>query len=279
MARSSVAPPPTRFGAVPAGRTASSLQPKTPRAVPPPPTRFGAALPERTGSVLQPKAPRAVPPPPFTPIRRVAATLQAKPSGVAQPMYYGGGGMGGGYPVYPAGGYYQPYYAPPPPTTQEIEAALANGEELRLVINRDQGYTPWKTKTFPGFNIEFPMIFGGQTLMVHVKWNASIWCDQDPYALSLKLDNSPLENPTLGSHPNLWRHLLHAARKIVANSYARHLLVTQYGSPRVTLAMINDLIANSNRQGLYALYTADATPLSLWDHDAWSEILDWMTKG
>jgi hypothetical protein len=62
--------------------------------------------------------------------------------------------MGGSFPYAPYGYYVPMYNAPPPPATQDIEAALAHGEEHWLTINRNQTYTTWNNNNFPGFNIE-----------------------------------------------------------------------------------------------------------------------------
>jgi hypothetical protein len=44
------------------------------------------------------------------------------------------------------------------------------------------------------------MIFDGVVLTVHVKWNASLWYDEDPYGICLKyMSGGALENPTKGN--------------------------------------------------------------------------------
>jgi hypothetical protein len=138
-------------------------------------------------------------------------------------------------------------------------------------------WEPWSTKAFPGFNIKFQFTYNGYTIEAHVKWNNRSWFDGEPYAMSLKLNGGSLENPTSSYHPNLWRVLRYKARNLIANSEAVRLL-RHYGSARVTLAMIEDLISRNDRGALYALYTSDTAPLNIWDQEAWSRFLDWQTR-
>jgi hypothetical protein len=62
--RAHTPPPPTRFGAVPAGHAGYMIQPKARATVPPPPTRYGAVPAGHAGYMIQPKARTTVPPPP-----------------------------------------------------------------------------------------------------------------------------------------------------------------------------------------------------------------------
>ncbi len=296
MARRSIAPPPTRFGA-PAGRrpAAVALPKSSPLgaalakpAIPPPPTRFGAAPVPKPMPALQPKAGSTPAPPPTRfgaasaqPAQaktwgaaRAAGARPAPASAVLQPssQYGGSGGYGyhGGY-----GNYYVPYYFDL--TTANIEKALQQGNDDVLTFDRYGGYNNWNSKNFQGFNIEFYAWCNGVQLKVHLKWHTADWFGTDPYAMSLKfMDNSTLENPTQQYHPALWRLLLYEGRKNMANVWGWHLL-GQFGG-RIQRTDIQQLITAGDRQALYALYNSDHTPLSVWDSDAWSLMLDWVTR-
>jgi hypothetical protein len=178
--------------------------------------------------------------------------------------------------------YFVPYHAPQPPSTEDIENKL-NADLVNpiTIYPLPSGYAweAWQSKAFQGFNIKFMIGFLDYNghhwfIEVHAKWNKRSWFDDEPYALSLKLNGFSMANPTQGSHPALWSFLVHKAKRLIANHTALSVL-HHYHATRVTLAVVNDLIATGNREALYALFTADTTPLAMWDQDAWSRVLDW----
>jgi len=242
---------------------------------PQPRQRPGDALPSQ-GTVARPLV-KNVPAKPAT-NSFVATRLGSIQTSMGKGNYGGPGKGGYGY-------YYAPqiYYAPALPTTDDLEQAVQTGQDHRLGINRFGGFTPWQSHNFPGFNIEFNLQYTDTSgyvwpMIVHVKYNARRWWNDDPYAMSLKFANQQtLQNPTSGSHPGLFIILAAEARTIIANAIAWQRMNFVYHSVRVTRLIIQQMIHANDREGLAALYKSSHYPLDVWDSDAWSLFLDWNT--
>jgi len=264
MARTPIAPPPTRFGG--GGHAAFRLQPKMPAATPPPPPRFG--IPVRPPSPgLRQKRSAPVAPPPVSPIRGTAVPLQPKRAGVVQPASSSSSGFNGGYYVDPHGWQYiqdaygnwypiypsfqaTPSHAPASggaggasastpstpssgssvwssfPITDRMDVAI---ETRKKDLKTLPGWETWRTAEYKGLNIKYWMELDGEQCEVHVKWDNRKQTEE-PKSVTVKpRSGKQLKELTPGS--DLYKHLLTEGRGVMT-SPARNAPAT--ATPTVT---------------------------------------------
>ncbi|NVJ20712.1 MULTISPECIES: hypothetical protein [Myxococcus] len=87
-----------------------------------------------------------------------------------------------------------------------------------------------------------------------------------------------LANVTSGSHRYLWGNLIARARKMLANHYAGALMTEFRLTNSVTADLVRTLTSAARMSDLAALYLCSSLPLAVWEQEAWSLVLDVMTR-
>ncbi|RKH40786.1 hypothetical protein D7X55_22745 [Corallococcus sp. AB049A] len=174
-------------------------------------------------------------------------------------------------------------------STDDIENAITGQDRWPTFVDYTEGdpFDFWQSTKFPGLNVKFLIVASGALFEVHVKWDQRQWYCDEPYAMSLKVAlqgskkdmcNESRPNIMSNTHRYLWGNLLARARKVIANHYAAKLM-TEFGLKNVvTHALVQALVHAGRKSDLVALYLCSTLPLSVWEQDAWSLMLDEIQK-
>ncbi|MCE9667119.1 hypothetical protein LY474_04755 [Myxococcus stipitatus] len=174
-------------------------------------------------------------------------------------------------------------------STDDIENAIKGKDRWPTFVDYNEGdaFDFWQSKAFPGLNVKLLIVAEGALFEAHVKWDKRVWYRDDPYAMSLKValkgskrDMCHESRPNImsDSHRYLWGTLLARARKVLANHHAARLM-TEFGLANVVTAdLVRTLVGTGRMSDLAALYLCSTLPLSVWEQEAWSLMLDVMTK-
>ncbi|MCP3102379.1 hypothetical protein LZ198_26255 [Myxococcus sp. K15C18031901] len=173
--------------------------------------------------------------------------------------------------------------------TDDLENAIKDRDRWPTFVDYNEGvpFDFWQSGAFPGLNVKFLIVGLGALFEVHVKWDKRLWFRDEPYAMSLKVAIKGSKNdlcresrPNImsDSHRYLWGNLLARARKLLANHHAA-MLMNEFGLKNaVTAAMVRTLVSKGRTSDLAALYLCSTLPLSVWEQEAWSMMLDELTK-
>lgn len=165
------------------------------------------------------------------------------------------------------------------PDTGELERMLAGGVEGQLIVDR---YASTKGPTgMLGRVVELKSTFVAPKrrygYRVRVQWGARAWYRDEPHAVGLWCEDVPKSLLTAREHPRLWAWARDEARKRIADGLTHEVMAT-VESERVTVGLVERLIAEGEFERLYALAGSKVTPVQTWEDAAWLRFTSWSAE-
>jgi len=162
------------------------------------------------------------------------------------------------------------------PDTGGLEQVLA--EELGAELRIDRYARAQAIADSPGQAFELPLVYVGpgqrHEYRAIVQWGARAWYRDEPHAIELRCEGVVKSPCSRRDHPRLWARLRDQARGRIADRLTHEVMAT-IDSERVTLALVETLIADGEFEKLYAMVWSEAAPIEAWEDEAWRRFSAW----
>ncbi len=163
------------------------------------------------------------------------------------------------------------------PDTDRLELELRVGDDVEGELQLDR-YAPSLREPTLGRAVALRLIYlapGRRDVYeVRVDWAARAWYRDEPRTIELRC--AGIRKPPANSreHPRLWAWLRDEARRRLADRLVHELMATAE-SERVTVELVDSLIAAGQFERLHALVWSAVTPMDVWDDEAWRRFSSW----
>lgn len=163
------------------------------------------------------------------------------------------------------------------PDTDRLELELRVGEDVEGELHLDR-YAPSPSEPTLGRAVALHLIYlapGRRDVYeTSVDWTARAWYRDEPRAIELRCAGIRKTPPSPREHPRLWAWLRDEARRRIADRLTHELMATAE-SERVTVELVDELIARAQHERLHALVWSRVTPMDAWDDEAWRRFSSW----